>query len=177
MHIKATHLKMARDANLPGNKCPYCPFEHAKQAKIYFHINDAHYKSDHIERPDENQRSGPPPLIPIPGPSPSETKAVPSNVTPKVPYKRPIQGSLKKHSEETSSAEQPAKEKRRYAQVTCYKCGKSMPPLGGFVLHINNHLGHSKKDGPLDRDAVMPITSCVLKKSLKSKSFKERGQW
>ena len=42
IHIKATHLKMARDAILL--KCPYCPFEHAKQARVYFHINEAHYR-------------------------------------------------------------------------------------------------------------------------------------
>ena len=118
MHIKATHLKLARDATLPEGKCPFCPFQHPKQARVYFHINETHYK----------QPSGEP------------STASPSQEVSAVPSKDP-------------SNTEPVKRKREFSHVTCFKCGKSMPPLGCFVAHVKTHFNKGK-DEPLDREDI-----------------------
>ena len=142
MHIKATHLKLARDATLPEGKCPFCPFEHAKQSKIFFHINEAHYK-----QPSDEQSTA------SPGPKPSQEVSLAPVVSQLPSFASGFLLDKKPSKDPSKDTEKPVKEKRKYTLVTCFKCGKSMPPLGGFTWHIKYHLNLGK-DEPLDRDAA-----------------------
>ena len=137
-----SHLKMARGSSLPENKCPFCPYENKKQGKVIFHINETHFKDT----------SGEP--------------AEPSS------SKQPV--VLNEKAEISTETVPPSKEavKRKFEQVTCFKCGKSMPPLGGFALHIKAHLNLKGKDEPLDKCPICHYSGKKVARHVNEEHFK-----
>ena len=141
-HIKCSHLKMARDSSLSENRCPYCSYEAKKQAKVFFHINETHYKETSGE-PAEPSTSKQPVVL-------NEKAEIPSENVPS-----------------TKEAV-----KRKFEQVTCFKCGKSMPPIGGFALHIKAHLNLKGKDEPLDKCPICNYSGKKVARHVNEEHFK-----